>query len=783
MPAQGRKINPFSYQHFPLINFFNQLAIRPAKIKNQMKRILMFTCMPLLAGLSLQAQNHGADTDSIQTLAPVEVRSTRLNEKSPFASGNLGSREIARQNLGQNFPYLLNQFPSVITSSDDGIGVGYSSFRVRGSDIARTNLTFNGIPVNDPESQGAFFVNFGDLASSTSSAQLQRGVGSSTNGAGAFGASLNIYNIGQDREASASIHNAYGSYNTWKHTLQAGTGMLRGGFQFDIRLSKISSDGYIQRSGSDLKSLQFLAGWTSPNEKTNIKFNYLTGTEKTGQAWNGIGTLFFDGIGIEGKSYSEQLDEAGRRTNTLGEMADGQYYNDQTDNYQQDYYQAFFNHQFNAAWSSNISLFLTRGKGYYNEYRKEESFADYGLSNPVINGAEIAETNLIRQLWLDNHYYGTVFSLNYEQNKSTLNMGGAYTIYDGWHYGFVKWADIGFPSDYRWYNLPANKTDFNIYTKLQQQILTNLYGFVDLQLRKADYAINGFRKNPDLQSGGDYVFFNPKAGISYILKHKHTAQSKIYGSVAVANKEPNRDDFEAGDTQVPLPEKLTDYELGYAFDGKSFQASLNGYYMKYKNQLIATGKINDVGAYTRTNVDDSYRAGIELTAAFQPAYWLHASANATFSRNKIKNTARYIDDYDNGGQREELLRNTDISFSPARIAGATLRFEPFTKAGDQGRFYVDVLEKYVSRQYLDNSGDPLKSINGYALTHARLRYEFSSLAFKNISLVFMVNNIFNKKYENNGYTFSYLYDGVLTTENYYFTQAGTHWNFGLSFGW
>lgn len=742
----------------------------------------MFACITMPAGLSLQAQSGSTGTDSVQTLAPVEVRSTRLNEKSPFAVTNLGSKEIEKQNLGQNFPYLLNQVPSIVVSSDDGAGVGYSSFRVRGTDIARTNVTFNGIPVNDPESQGAFFVNFGDLASSASSVQLQRGVGSSTNGAGAFGASLNIYNIEQGKEASASVSNAYGSFDTWKHTLQAGTGMLKGGFQVDVRLSKISSRGYIDRSGSDLKSLQFVAGWTSRDEKTNIKFNYLAGKEKTGQAWNGIGTIFFNSTGPDGKSYSQQLDDAGRRTNTLGKMADGNYYSDQTDNYQQDYYQAFFNHKFTPYWSSNISFFMTRGKGYYNEYRSEESFGDYGLPDPVINGEKITETNLTRQLWLDNHYYGTVFSANYTKNNTILNIGGAYTKYDAWHYGFVKWADIGFSPDYRWYHLPANKKDFNVYTKLQQQIVAGLYGFADLQLRSVDYSINGFRKNPKLQSGGTYTFFNPKAGLSYILRHANTAQSKIYGSVAMANKEPNRDDFEADSLSRPKYEQLTDFELGYQFTAKKIDAGINGYYMKYNNQLIATGKINDVGAYARTNVDNSYRAGIELTTSYRPVHWLQASANATFSRNKIKNMIAYSDDYDNGGQSEEVLNNTDISFSPNTIAGASLTFEPFTKPGSRCRFYFDVLEKYVGRQYLDNSQNKLKSINPYALTDARFRYQFSSSTFKDISLVLMVNNIFNKKYENNGYTFSYLYDGVLTTENYYFTQAGTNWNFGVSFG-
>ena len=752
-----------------------------------MKRILMFIGLSCTAGSSLFAQRDSIPPDSVQLLTPVEVRSTRLNEKSPFAVSNIGKKEIAKQNLGQNFPSLLNQIPSVVVSSDDGVGVGYSSMRIRGTDIARTNVTFNGIPVNDPESQGAFFVNFGDIASSTSSVQLQRGVGSSTNGAGAFGASLNIYNIEQNKQAAASISNAYGSFNTWKHTLQAGTGLLHGGFQFDVRLSKINSSGYIQRSNSDLKSLQFLAGWTSKDEMTNIKFNLLSGKEKTGQAWNGIGTIFFDGQGADGLSYSDQLDLAGRQTNTLGKMANGSYYDDQTDNYQQDYYQLFLNHKFNPYWSANLSFFLTRGKGYYNEYKngdfgEGEKLGDYGLPPVVIGDSTITHTQLTRQLWLDNHYYGTVFSMNYSRNNTDINIGGAYTQYDAKHYGFVRWADIGVPVNYRWYNLPASKNDFNIYAKLQQQIIANLYGFVDLQLRSVDYDINGFRKNPGLKSGGHYTFFNPKAGVSYIMKHANTAQSKIYGSVAVANKEPNRDDFEANMTEAPKHEQLTDFELGYQFNAKRFEAGINGYYMKYKNQLIATGKINDVGAYVRVNADNSYRAGVELTAAYRPAYWLQASANATFSRNKIKNLVQYSDDYDNDGQISESFNNTDIAFSPNTVAGAVLTFEPFTKPQGKQHLYFDLLEKYVGRQYLDNSQNKLRSVNPYALTDTRVRYQFSSNVFRDIGIILMVNNIFNKKYENNGYTFSYLYEGVMTTENYYFTQAGINWNIGLTLG-
>ncbi|MFT4092597.1 MAG: TonB-dependent receptor [Niabella sp.] len=751
-----------------------------------MKRIFMSGSL-FVAILSLNAQTDtsvGKSFHDTLVLSPIEVRATRVDVRSPFATSNIGKQEIANQNLGQELPYFLSQVPSVVVSSDDGLGVGYSSLRIRGTDMARTNVTFNGIPVNDAESQGAFFVDIPDIASGTGSIQIQRGVGASTNGAGAFGASINIYNIEQSEKPSLTLSNAYGSYNTWKHTIQAATGLLRGGFQFDVRLSRINSSGYIQRANTNLRALQFIAGWTSKDEQTSIKFNLLTGTEKTGQAWNGIGTSFTSDEDPATVNYEEQLDNAqpaGRRSNTLGEISPGNYYNDQTDNYQQDYYQLFLNHKFNPYWSSNISLFMTRGKGYYNEYKSDESFEDYGLQNPVIGDSVITTTNLTRQLWLDNYYYGTVFSANYHKNNTSLNIGGAYTRYDAKHYGFIKWADVGVPLDYQWYHLTAYKRDFNIFSKLQQQIISNFYGFIDLQLRTVIYDINGFRKNPTLESGGDYTFFNPKAGLSYFIKHANTAQSKIYGSVAIAHKEPNRDDFEANTADAPRPEQLTDVELGYSFSSKKFDAGINGYYMKYKDQLILTGKINDVGAYVRSNVDNSYRAGVELTAAVKPADWLQASANATFSSNKIKDIVQYNDDYDNGGQLEEHYTNTDISFSPRAVAAASLSIEPFTQPTDKQHFFIDLSEKYVGRQFLDNASNKLRSINPYTLTDTRLRYQFTSDTFKAISLIFMVNNVFNKKYENNGYTYSYLYGGVTTTENYYFPQAGTNWNIGVSF--
>lgn len=738
-------------------------------------------CLLLAANMAMaQTDSVAAKADSFFLLSPVEVRSLRLNSRAPFSTSNITSKDLQKQNLGKNMPYLLDQIPSMVVSSDDGTGVGYSSLRLRGSDITRINVTINGIPVNDAESQGTFFVNLPDLASSTTTIQVQRGVGSSTNGAGAFGGSINISNLEQLKTPGVTISNSYGSFNTWKHTLQAGTGLLKGGFQFDVRLSKLNSEGFIERAYSDLMAAHIIGSWTSKNEATNIKFNYLKGKERTGQAWNGIGVAYTDQD--KNPDYQKELEKTGRRTNTLGKINDSTYYNDQTDNYWQDYYQLFLNQKLNTNWNLNIGAFLTRGKGYYNEYKDGESFSSYGLPNFIrAIGDTIEEVNLTRQLWLDNYFYGGVFSTTYNTAKTNFVVGGAFSKYDAKHYGFVRWAEYGVPLDYRWYNLTAFKSDFNIYSKLQQEIVPNLYGFVDLQYRNVTYTINGFRKQPDLpQIKNTYHFFNPKLGISYFIQHPNAAGSKLYASYAMANKEPNRDDFEASPTDQPKPEHLQDFELGYQFNNAIFQAGVNGYYMKYKDQLILTGKINDVGAYARTNVANSYRAGLEFTAGTKPTEWLQLNANATFSKNKIKEITQYADDYDNGGQIATAYKNTDIAFSPNTIVGASITLEPLYKITGNHHFYIDILEKYISRQYLDNAFDKRRSINAYALTDLRLRYQVATKSFKDISIIFMANNLLNKKYENNGYTFSYQYDGTLTTENYYFPQAGANWNLGLS---
>lgn len=735
---------------------------------------LTLTMLAATTACAAQAQSVGdSDTsllDGKHYIQPIEVRSLRAGDNAPFAITEISKKDIEKGNNGQDVPYLLQYTPSAVVTSDAGSGVGYTGIRVRGTDGTRINVTLNGMPVNDAESQGTFFVNFTDIASTTGSIQLQRGVGTSTNGSGAFGATMSISNLQQYEKAGAELINSVGSFNTLRHTLHAGTGLINNQFQFDVRLSKITSDGYIDRSSSDMKSLQFIAGWT-PSDKTSFRFMVMTGKEKTQQAWNGV---------------SQDSLETNRTFNELGVRADGTYYDDQTDNYQQDYYQLFADHQFSKELTGQVGLFLTRGRGYYNEYRLGQSFSTYGLSDFITPSNDtFSTTDLIRQLWLDNYYYGGVFSLLYQKRNTQLTFGGGFNRYEGEHYGYVKWAQYNIPADYRWYLNDAQKNDANIYVKAQHTINKKLILFGDLQYRNVQYDINGFRDNPTLTPSVNYSFFNPKAGVTYLLRDNVLQKQKVYASIAVANKEPNRNDFEANTTALPKHEQLYDVEAGYEISEQKWNVSANYYYMSYKDQLVLTGQINDVGAYTRTNVPESYRMGIELQGAVIPARWLTIHANATISQNKIKSFTEYYDNYDdpNGNQVMIEHNNTDIAFSPNIIGAGGLTLRPFRKMGMGQKFEIDLLGKYVGKQYLDNTSNDAKSIDAYALGDVRIRYSIKAKPFKELGLNLMLNNIFDTKYESNGYTYSYRYGGDVSTVNYFYPQAGFNWLLGLTMKW
>ncbi len=707
-----------------------------------MKRIAFF----ILFSFSLIASAQLKDTIE---LLPVEVRAVRANATAPFAKTNISKAQIQRQNLGYDLPFLLNQTPSVVVNSDAGNGVGYTGIRIRGTDATRINVTLNGIPYNDAESQGTFFVDLPDFASSVNSIQIQRGVGTSSNGAGAFGATLNVSTNEVNKKAYAEANNSFGSFNTWKNTLKAGTGLLNNHFVADLRLSRISSDGYIDRAKSNLRSLYFSTAYLS--DKTDVRFNIFTGKEKTYQAWNGV---------------SEADLKTNRTINYAGMERPGAPYDNETDNYRQDHYQLFFTQRFTPKLSFNTAVFLTNGKGYYEEYRAAQAYADYGMTAPA---AGVDTSDLVRQLWLDNHFYGTIFSLQHQSQKTTFILGGAVTKYDGNHFGKVIWAEKGLTGTNKWYDLDANKNDFNIYGKWQQDLFASLQFFADLQYRKVKYDLDGFRNNPDLVINNNYNFFNPKFGLTY-----HKNNWLAYASYSIANKEPNRDDFEAGHENQPKPERLNDLEIGVENKKGKSTFGANFYYMQYKDQLVLTGKINDVGAYTRTNIGNSYRLGVELQGSSILNKWLKAGANLSLSKNKIRNFEEYIDDYDNGGQKRNAYRESDISFSPDVVGAANITLTPVNKLS------LDLISKYVGKQYLDNTSNEQRKLNAYYTQDVRAVYSFDYNWLKNVDLTFQVNNVFNKKYEPNGYTFSYYSNNKLTTENYYFPMAGTNWMVGVN---
>ncbi len=719
-----------------------------------MKRILLSTFALLVMTQTFsQQQTANRQKDSFLLLEPVEVTATRAGTKAPFTKTNLSKKEIQQLNLGQDLPFILNQHPSVVVNSDAGNGVGYTGIRIRGTDATRINVTLNGIPYNDAESQGTFFVDLPDFASSVSSIQVQRGVGTSSNGSGAFGATINISSNEVTKDPYAEFNNTFGSFNTWKNTIKAGSGLINDHFTTDIRLSNVTSDGYIDRAKSDLKSLYFSTAYLAG--KTSVRFNLFSGKEKTYQAWNGV---------------PENMLETNRTYNSSGTEKPGDPYDNETDNYTQSHYQLFFSQQLSANFSFNTALFLTRGKGYYEQYKAEEDYSSYSQPYPVYNGDTVFATDLVRQLWLDNYYYGTIYSFQYKAGKSQFIFGGGWHRYDGNHYGKLIWAQNGLSAPVKtWYDLDASKTDLNFYFKQQTELAKYWNLFYDLQYRSVRYNLEGFRNNPSLFVNNNYNFFNPKLGVSYYRNGWNGYLSYSRGA-----KEPNRDDFETGMEQQPKPEKLNDIEAGLGQQTKNAEWNATLYYMGYRDQLVLTGQINDVGAYTRTNIPKSFRAGIELQGKAGITKWLHVSANLALSRNKVQDFTEYIDDYDNGGQKINTYASSDIAFSPNVVGGATIRFIPVP------RFEISLVGKYSGKQYLDNTQNENRKLDAFYVQDAGLAYSLQKAFLKEVNFILQVNNIFSRKYEPNGYTFSYLYAGELTTENFYFPMAGINFMAGIN---
>ncbi len=680
-------------------------------------------------------------------LDEVLVSAVRVEKDAPVTYSNVTKKQIEKRNLGQDIPILLNYLPSVTTSSDAGAGVGYTYYRVRGSDDSRVNVTINGIPYNDSESQGTYWVDLGDFASSAESIQLQRGVGTSTNGSGAFGASLNILTDAIAENPNAEIANSYGSYNTRKHTVKFSTGKLNDHFELAGRLSKVYSDGYVDRAYTDLKSYFLQASYVDKN--TLIKALTFGGKEKTYQSWYGLS--------------SEELKE-NRRQNPYT-------YDNETDNYWQDHYQLHWNQKINNQWATNVGLNYTKGKGYYEQYKKDSPVSNYNgiveatgedwYGNPA--------TDLIVRPWLDNDFYVANFNAKYKNKAIEVISGASYSHYTGNHFGEVIWAKK-FADDAnirdRYYFSDATKNDFSVFSKASFNIINQLKAFIDVQGRFVTYTTQGLTSDRNnLSIDKSYNFFNPKLGLTY----KVNTKNNIYVSYARANREPNRNDFENGNDVTP--ESLNDFELGWRLKNELLQLNTNVYYMLYNNQLIQTGGLNDVGAYLRENVKDSYRLGLEIDANIVVSKRFTINQNITLSSNKIKN---FILDRD-GIQKN--IGTTNIAFSPNLITANALNYMPIDN------LQLSLLSKFVDKQYLSNTNTEASSLTGYFISDFNAVYTLKmNKIFDSIVFTGLVNNLFNREYVDRGYTYLNTWDtpGKSFEVQGYYPQATRNFLLGLT---
>ena len=679
------------------------------------------------------------DSLTKQTLNEVVVSATRVNENSPVAHENITADDIEKQNHGVDLPILLDQSTSVVTTSDAGGGVGYTGIRIRGSDPTRVNVTINGIPLNDAESQGSFWVDLPDISSSTASIQIQRGVGSSTNGAGAFGASINLNTLGSDGvKPFGEISNSFGSFNTIKNTVRFGTGLLNNNWTFEGRLSQLKSDGYIDRASSDLKSYYLSGGYVG--DKTMLKAVVFSGHEKTYQAWNGVPVRYLDSSDIGLRTYNAYT------------------YENEVDNYDQTHYQLHFVQKIEKYSKFNISLHYTRGLGYYEQYITEDALSDYGLENVnTLLGDTIENTDLIRRRWLDNHFYGTVFSYTYAKKNLNLIFGGRANQYIGGHYGEVVWAQYASNGKirHRYYDDDATKNDVNVYAKLDYKIGKKLNILLDLQQRMIQYDFLGF--DNELNSSSQSIsasFFNPKAGINYILNDAHS----FYGFFGVGNKEPNRDDYtNSTPNSRPSHEHMTDLEIGYKLKSKKAYANVNFYSMDYTNQLILTGAINDVGAAVRTNVASSYRRGVEVSGGVSISKNIEWKMNTTFSDNRIASFSEFIDDWDTWGQVQTNYKNTHIAFSPNIIASSQIVFKPLNSK-KYGNMEFAVVTKYVGEQFIDNTSNTDRMLNAYLVNDIRMQYSMKTKLFKEIIFSTWIRNFTNTQYVSNAWIYKFKAD-------------------------
>jgi len=727
--------------------------------------------------------NAQSQTDSSKTtLDEFEVTTTRVGEKSPVAHENISKEEIEVNNHGVDLPILLDQATSIVTTSDAGAGVGYTGIRVRGSDATRVNVTINGIPFNDAEGQGVYWVNMPDLSSSTDDIQIQRGIGASTTGASAFGASINLSTLStiNSNKPYGEISTSYGSFNTLKNTIKIGTGLIDGKWNFEGRLSRVASDGFIDRASSDLNSYYFSGSYFG--EKTSIQALVFSGNEKTYQSWEGTPLRVLD----TNKTFNPYT------------------YDNQIDNYTQTHYQLHFTNKSSNRLKLNASLHYTRGFGYYESYKEDEALSDYNLNNIIStfpsdtvfhidtvgpnqidstmyvtdqDTLEISSSDIINRKWLDNHFYGIVYSAEYSSDKFQLILGGGANQYLGGHYGEVIWAENASNGQirHRYYDNDAVKTDVNFYGKLNYNLKPNLSAYLDLQYRFIDYKLSGLEEgNVSVDDTINMDFFNPKFGFNYIVNKN----SSLYGFAGVGNKEPNRTDITES-VNTPTHENMLDIEFGYRYSSSKVSLLANLYNMQYKNQLILTGDVNDVGSPIRINVPNSFRRGLELTAAIKINEKFNLRFNSTLSQNKIIEFTEAIDqyyydesaflvDYPSGidsygegysewgwkyeGQANVVHENTDIAFSPSIIGGGQLIFTPFSSL-EKGKLDLALVSKYVGEQYLDNTSSEYGKLEDYFVHDFRASYTVKTKLFKQVVISSWVRNLLNQNYISNAWIY------------------------------
>ena len=733
----------------------------------------MVGCCLMMMAASVQAQLPSVDADTLRVidLQEVEVVSTRATKTTPVAYTNIGKEELKERNVGQDLPYLLSMTPSALTTSDAGAGIGYTSIRVRGTDGTRINVTANGIPVNDAESHNVFWVNLPDFASSVKDMQVQRGAGTSTNGAGAFGASINMQTGELAMEPYAEFNGSYGSFNTHKETFKVGTGLIKDHWAFDLRLSDIGTDGYIDRASVGLNSYYLQGAYYADN--TSIKFIAFAGREKTYHAWN--------------YASKEEMELYGRKYNSCGYMytaEDGtmHFYDDQTDNYTQKNYQLLFNHTFTPQWNLNIGLHYTKGDGYYQEYKTNRKLVEYALQ-PFQWGDEwVKKSDLVRKKAMDNGFGGGIFSVNYRNNRLNASLGGGLNHYDGHHFGRVLWVKNyqgEVSPDHEYYRNKGTKTDGNIYLKADYGLTDKLNVYADMQYRHIDYRIKGTNDKwnsltdeglQQLDIDERFDFFNPKVGISWQINR----YSRLFGSFSVAHKEPTRNNYTDGKLfDHPKSERLIDYELGYTYANSWLNLGANLYYMDYKDQLVLTGELNEIGEPLAANMPDSYRMGVELMAGIRTNLGLSWDINATWSRNRIQNfTETLYENEDVSGAHWEINHgDTPIAFSPDFLVNNTLSYR-------WKSWEASLQSQYVSKQYLNNACQEDQTLDAYFVSNLRLAYTFKLPFTKEITAGLTVFNLFNEEYENNGYAGSgFYYDGGEKVRyNYagYAAQAGTN---------